>query len=300
MPSTRRRDLSVVAATYFVVVAASIAAFAATDELHPLVGVLLVDLGATIAVFVASSGVRNNSMYDPYWSVAPPFIAWAYATSGTGVPDARVALVIAAVAVWAVRLTTNWARGWPGLHHEDWRYPMLRERSGMPAWVSDFGAVHLLPTIHVWLGTFGLYAALTLGSREVGALDAVAAAVVVLAAIVQLVADEQLRAHRRTGSTAPCRSGLWGLSRHPNYFAEASMWWGVWLFGVAGNPGSWWWTLIGPLSMTALLRGASVRLMDDRSLARRPGYDVVMRELPAMLPVGRRLIRRRAEATTVG
>jgi steroid 5-alpha reductase family enzyme len=285
--------LSIVAATYAVVVAASIAAFAEFDRLHPLVAVLVVDLGATVAVYVASTIAHNNSFYDPYWSVAPPFIAWAYATRGQGVPGARVALVIAAVTVWAVRLTTNWARGWPGMHHEDWRYPMLRERSGMPAWVTDFGAVHLVPTLHVWLGSLGLYAALTLGTRDVGPLDGAAAAVVVLAAVLQLVADEQLRAHRRTGSTAPCRTGLWGLSRHPNYFGEASMWWGVWLFGVAGNPGSWWWTLIGPVSMTALLRGASVRLMDNRSLARRPEYDVVMRELPAMLPIGRRLFRRR-------
>jgi steroid 5-alpha reductase family enzyme len=293
VPSTRRRDLTIVAATYLVVAGASIAAFAALDGRHPLVRVLLVDLGATVAVYVGSLCVRNNSMYDPYWSVAPPFIAWAYAVCGTGVPGARVVLVIGAVSVWAVRLTSNWARGWSGLHHEDWRYPMLRERSGMPAWVSDFGAVHLLPTLHVWLGSLGLYAALTLGRRGVGVLDVVAAAIVVLAAVLQLVADEQLRAHRRSGSTEPCRRGLWGLSRHPNYFGEVSVWWGGWLFGVAGNPGSWWWTLIGPVSMTALLRGASVRLMDNRSLERRPGYDVLMRELPAMLPIGRRLVRRR-------
>lgn len=273
MPSTRRRDLSIVAAVYVFVAAVSIPAFAATAELHPLVGVLVADIGATLLVFAASSLLRNNSLYDPYWSVAPPLIAWAYAISGTGVPGTRTALVITAVTVWSVRLTANWARGWPGLHHEDWRYTMLRERSGLPAWVSDLGAVHLLPTVHVWLGSFGLSAALTLGRREVGALDVLAAVVVVLAAGVQLVADEQLHAHRRTGSSAPCRNGLWGRSRHPNYFGEVAMWWGVWLFGVAGDPSSWWWTLVGPVSMTALLRGVSVRLMDDRSLARRPGYD---------------------------
>jgi Heliorhodopsin/Protein of unknown function (DUF1295) len=95
------------------------------------------------------------------------------------VPGARTALAITAVTLWSVRLTANWARGWPGLHHEDWRYAMLRERSGLPAWVSDLGAVHLLPTVHVWLGSLGLYAALTLGRREVGALDVLAAVVVV-------------------------------------------------------------------------------------------------------------------------
>jgi steroid 5-alpha reductase family enzyme len=271
-----------------VVAGASILAFTALDGWHPLTRVLVVDLGATVAVYVASLCVRNNSMYDPYWSVAPPLIAWAYASCGSGVPGARVVLVITVVSIWALRLTANWARGWPGLHHEDWRYPMLRERSGMPAWVSDFGAVHLLPTLHVYLASFGLYAALTLGQRALGVLDGIAAAVVVFAVAIQFVADEQLRAHRQSGSTEPCRRGLWSLSRHPNYFGEALVWWGVWLFGVSGNPGSWWWTLVGPVSMTALLRGVSVRLMDDRSLARRPGYDVLMRELPAMVPIPRR------------
>lgn len=292
MGGTRGRDLWIVTAVYLAVAAASVAAFGVVDHWHPLLAVLVVDLGATLAVFAASTALRNNSVYDPYWSVAPPFIAWAFASVGSGVPGTRFALVIGALSVWAVRLTVNWARGWQGMRHEDWRYPMLRERSGMPAWVSDLGAVHVLPTMHVWLGSFGLYAALTLGTRDVGWLDVVAAALVVLAAVLQLVADEQLRAHRRSGSTEPCRRGLWSLSRHPNYFGEVAVWWGIWLFGVAGHPGAWWWTLIGPVSMTALLRGVSVRLMDDRSLARRPGYDVLLRELPAMLPIGRRLGRR--------
>jgi steroid 5-alpha reductase family enzyme len=291
MARSKRGDLVLVTAVYVVAILASVIAFRSLDHLHPLVAVLLVDLGATLAIYATSVAVRNNSIYDPYWSVAPPLIAWAYAASGTGVPDARVAITIVAVSVWAVRLTTNWARGWPGMHHEDWRYPMLRERSGMPAWVSDLGAVHLLPTMHVWLGSLGLYAALTLGTNEVGPLDVVGALVIVAAAIVQFVADEQLRSHRRTGTSEPCRRGLWALSRHPNYFGEASMWWGVWLLGVAGNPSSWWWTLIGPVSMTALLRGISVPMMDDRSVARRPGYEQLMRELPAMLPIGRRLRR---------
>ena len=86
--------------------------------------------------------------------------------------------------------------------------------------------------------------------------------------------------------------GMWAWSRHPNYFGELCFWWAVWLFGVSANPDSWWWTLIGPLTMTGLLRGASTPMMDKRSIERRPGYEDVVRKLPAMAPIGRRLFVR--------
>jgi len=266
--------------------------FAALTDLHATVAVLVADLVATVIVFIGSMLVRNSSMYDPYWSVIPPFIAWAFASQGENIPVGRTVLLMVSLGVWALRLTSNWARGWSGLGHEDWRYAMLRKDAKAPGWIIDFSAVHLYPTLQVWVACLGMYAALTIGTRAFGVLDIVAAAVIVLAALLQLVADEQMRAHRRTDPTVPCRTGLWGLSRHPNYCGEATVWWGVWIFGVAGSPGSWWWTLIGPVSMTALLRGASTPMMDKRSLERRPGYEALMRELPAMLPIGRRLFVR--------
>lgn len=290
--SQKTRHLIGVGALYAVVIAVSAALFAALDDLHALVAVLVVDLFATLCVFVASVVARNSSLYDPYWSVIPPFIAWAFASRADDAPVLRVVLLIAALSVWAVRLTANWARGWSGLGHEDWRYVMLRQRASVPGWMIDLTAVHLYPTLQVWLGCLGMYAALTLGTESVGVLDWVATVVVVAAAVLQFVADEQMRAHRASGSSSPYSGGLWALSRHPNYFGEASMWWGIWLFGVSANPSSWWWTAAGPLSMTALLRFASVPMMDRRSIERRPGYEAIVRRLPAMLPIGRRLTGR--------
>lgn len=287
--SQKARHLIAVTLLYAVVVVASALLFSLLDGLHPLLAVLVVDLFATLAVFAASVAMHNSSLYDPYWSVIPPFIAWAFAIRGDGGPALRTVLLIAALSVWAVRLTTNWARGWSGLGHEDWRYVMLRQNAKVPGWIIDLSAVHLYPTLQVWAGCLGMYAALTLGTEPVGALDWIAAFIVVAAAVLQFVADEQMRAHRATGSAAPFAGGLWSLSRHPNYFGEASMWWGIWLFGVSAHPAAWWWTLAGPMSMTLLLRCASVPMMDRRSIERRPGYDELVRRLPAMLPVGRRL-----------
>ena len=89
---------------------------------------------------------------------------------------ALTALVLVVVMVWGVRLTSNWVRGWPGLHHEDWRYVMLRKDAKVPAWIIDFSGVHLYPTMQVWLACLGMYAALTLGHEPLGALDWAAAA----------------------------------------------------------------------------------------------------------------------------
>jgi len=291
---SRSSSFLIVIATYTVAVVAGIVVFAACRDLHPLVSTLIADLVATVVVFAGSMVVRNSSMYDAYWSVIPPFLAWGFAVEGTDIPVGRTVLFMLALGVWAVRLTANWARGWSGLGHEDWRYVMLRSDTKVPGWLIDFSGVHLYPTLQVWVSCLGMYAALTLGTNEVNALDWIAAVVIVLAAVLQFVADEQMRHHRRNHPGTIMRSGLWALSRHPNYFGEATVWWGVWLFGVAGNPDSWWWTLIGPITMSGLLRGASTPMMDKRSIERRPGYEVLVRELPAMAPIGRRLFRRGA------
>jgi hypothetical protein len=237
---SKTSSLLLVLFVYVLAVGAGILTFVALRDLHPIVSVLIADVVATVVVFAGSMAVRNSSMYDAYWSVIPPFIAWAFATEGVRIPVGRTILLMVALNVWAFRLTTNWMRGWTGLGHEDWRYVMLRKDAKVPGWIIDFSGVHLYPTLQVWVASLGMYAALTLGTERLNVLDWVAGAIVVLAALLQFVADEQMRAHRRTSPGVPCRSGLWGLSRHPNYFGEATVWWGIWLFGVAGNPSSWW------------------------------------------------------------
>ena len=88
---------------------------------------LLADLVATVVIFLFSLSIDNSSFYDPYWSVAPFPIA-LYWTLGPGSPGAgaeasglRQVAVLAVVALWGLRLTLNWLRGWRGFDHEDWR-----------------------------------------------------------------------------------------------------------------------------------------------------------------------------------
>lgn len=247
---------------------------------------LVADLIATVVVFAASRWHHNSSFYDPYWSVLPPYLAvyWVVASGGEG-DDIRTMLVLAVVFLWAVRLTANWVIGFPGLHHEDWRYPMLRQRAGRFELPVDFLAIHLVPTFQVFLGVLPVYAAVARPGRDVGWLDGVALVVGVGAVVLELVADGQMRRFirdRRPGEVMD--RGLWGWSRHPNYFGEISFWLALGLFGLAAAPGDWWWVLAGTVAMLAMFLGASIPMMEARSLERRPSYQAVIDRVPMLVP----------------
>ena len=113
-------------------------------------------------IFVFSRVYRNSSFYDAYWSVIPPLLLFYWwSQAGPGVDQLRCWLVAIVVVLWAVRLTANWVYAFPGLHHEDWRYPMFKERAGRFEFGADLVAIHLIPTCQVFLGMVPVYVAVT-------------------------------------------------------------------------------------------------------------------------------------------
>jgi steroid 5-alpha reductase family enzyme len=258
---------------------------------HPLVVTLIADLVATGVVFAVSMAVANASVYDPYWSVAPPVIAIAWAASHPDAVPARQLLVIALITIWAVRLTGHWAGTWRGLAHEDWRYIQLRrDRGGVPWWLVNLGAIQLVPTLVVFAGLLPVWPAVAVGTRPLGVLDVLATLVTLVAIALETVADIQLGRFTRDPANRGevAEVGLWRYVRHPNYLGEIGLWWGLWLYGLAAAPG-WWWTVGGAVEMVALFAFASIPLMDRRSMTRRLGYIDYMDRVPALLPrLGRR------------
>src|SRR5882672_7770877 len=286
MDSERVRSFAVVVLTYLAALAGAIATAAIMPAGSPILTVFVADCAATLVVFAASMWFANSSLYDPYWSVAPPVIAvyWASAPSGSMPVLARQCLVLLLVFAWGIRLTANWARGWPGLHHQDWRYDLLRESSAAPYWLVSLTGIHYFPTLIVFLGCLPLYASLAIGARPLGALDALAFAVTAGAIALAGIADEQLRAFNRTKQPGEiCTRGLWGWSRHPNYLGEMGFWWGLWLFALAAAP-AWYWSVIGPLAITVMFLAASIPMLERRSHDRRAGYAEHVKRVPALLP----------------
>jgi steroid 5-alpha reductase family enzyme len=294
----RARGLLAVLAAYLAAGAVAAAVGRLSSGLHPILAGGLADLAATLVVFAFSMAYNNSSFYDPYWSLIPPLLAlyWLLAAGARGLA-VRQALAGGLLAAWSVRLTLNWVRRWRGLSHEDWRYARFRRnRAGhlpdataapkhghLPYWPISFAGFHLMPTLIVFLGCLPLWPALTAG-RSFGALDALAVAVTTGAIMLEAAADQQLARFLRSARPAEVLdTGLWSVSRHPNYFGEVAFWWGLWLFGLAAAP-SWWWTVAGPLCMTALFLGVSVPMMDRHLASRRPGYSAALRKRSSFLP----------------
>ncbi|GIE85563.1 DUF1295 domain-containing protein [Actinoplanes regularis] len=289
--TSRATGFAIVTLTYVVAGLAAAALVAALRAGHPLLLTLYGDILATLVVFAASVAVANASVYDPYWSVAPPVIviAWVVWRTGGDLADVTVrqVAVLLLVLAWSIRLTANWARSWPGLRHEDWRYVRLREQrpARVPWWLINLTGIQLMPTLVVFAGLLAVWPAVTVTGRSFGLLDVAAVAVTAGAVTVETVADRQLRRFAADPGNRGriIDSGLWRYSRHPNYFGEVLLWWGLWLFGVAAAPG-WWWTIVGPITMVLLFVFVSVPMMERRSEARRPGYAQHRQRVPALFP----------------
>lgn len=286
---SRGASLAIVAGAYVVAVAVGSLVAAALSDHHPLWSVLVADVAATVVIFASSMLVGNSSMYDAYWSIAPPLIAaWFVAEAAPGTSGTRQVLVMVGVLVWAIRLTSNWVRDWPGLAHEDWRYANMRASSPLPWPATSFLGVHLFPTLQVYLGCLALWPALGASSASLGVVDVVALVVMVGGAALEFVADEQMRRFRGVKQPGQImQSGLWSRCRHPNYLGEILFWVGVWIAALGADL-SWWWTVVGPAAMLGMFLGASIPMLDRRSMESRPGYDAVVASLPALLPLGPR------------
>jgi steroid 5-alpha reductase family enzyme len=250
----------------------------------PLWATLAADVAATAVVFAFSVGFDNSSVYDPYWSLAPLPMTLYWALVG-GPLDVRKLMVLALVFAWGIRLTVNWVERWRGLEDEDFRYVEIRAKTGRAYWPASFFSIHLMPTAWVFLGLVPVYPALLAPARAVGLLDAAAFVITAAAIVIEAVADRQLRRFMRSRQdpAAVLDAGLWAKSRHPNYFGEVIFWWGLYLFGLAAAPG-WWWSVVGPLSITALFLFISGPWMDRRMLSRHPEFARRLEATSALVP----------------
>ena len=252
----------------------------------PLADAFYADIIATLVIFMFSRFYANSSFYDAYWTVIPPFLAlYWFAVSDIAIDPTRGLMVIGLILYWATRLTLNWAYYWEGMHHEDWRYSMLREKAPKVAVFTDLFGVHLFPTLQVFAGMLPVYAVYCLGEAPLNWLDWVAFIVTFAAITLQMRSDFQLHdfvAQREEGQHLD--TGLWAWSRHPNYLGELGLWFGLFLFGLAAYPQGWYWHSIGIIAMPLMFVFASIRMMEKRSLERRPEYQQVIDRVSMLIP----------------
>ncbi|MFK7898633.1 MAG: DUF1295 domain-containing protein [Myxococcota bacterium] len=298
---SKGRALGLVTASYVMALAAGWATIVFGPDLlgtdNPLWLAFAADVVATLVIFGWSMAYDNSSFYDAYWSVIPPaIVVYWILIAEPGVPEMRTAGVVFVSFVWGARLTYNWARGWTGLDHEDWRYVDFRNMSERFYWLISFGGIHFFPTLIVFAGMMAVYPAVATAGRPLGWIDALALLVGVVGIAFEWIADAQLHTFvsgpKQPGQTL--RTGLWRYSRHPNYLGEMMIWWSFFLFGLAANPAWAKTAVLAPLAMTSMFLFVSIPLIEKRSLERRANYQQVIDETSMLIP----LPPRKAKATS--
>jgi steroid 5-alpha reductase family enzyme len=243
---------------------------------------LLVLLGCTFGVAVI---VGKHSVVDTAWGIGIGLAALAAFVTSSGHGDpVRRALLLTASVLWGLRLAAyvGWRNhGKP----EDPRYAdLLSKAPGSPN-LYALRKIYLLQAFVLWLAT----APVQLGMLERGSPGPLAIGGVVLfcaGLFFESVGDWQLarfKAHR-TDDGQVMDGGLWRYTRHPNYFGDFCMWWG--LFAISA--GSWRElpALAGPLLMTFLLtRGTGARMTDQRMRASRPRYADYVARTSGFIPL---------------
>jgi len=254
--------------------------------IHPILVVLVLDVLATIIIFLVSMAFNNSSMYDPYWSLIPPIILyyWIFQDQTWTTMSLLQALVLFMVCGWSIRLTVNWILRWRGLRDEDWRYLAFRFKYRENYWFVSFFGIHLFPTLVVFLGCLAVYPALVLHEGEMGLLEWIAVLITLSGIIYETISDIQLR--RYVIDKEKCDflcSGFWKYSRHPNYFGEVLFWIGLFLFST-GMERLYWWIVPGPVIMILMFYTVSIPMIDKRMLRRKTGYRDYMKRTSAMIP----------------
>jgi steroid 5-alpha reductase family enzyme len=143
----------------------------------------------------------------------------------------------------------------------------------------------MFPTLLVFLGMLSVYVMAQPGTAAFGVLDGIGGLIALGAIWIEATADKQLREFRLSNSD-PSRildTGLWAWCRHPNYFGEMMFWWGLALMAISASVDSWW-VVFGPLSITALFKFISLKLIDERMVRRRPHYAEHQKTVPALFP----------------
>jgi steroid 5-alpha reductase family enzyme len=220
--------------------------------------------------FAIGRRIGRYNVVDVAWGIGFVGIAAVAATLGRGDPTRRW-LLLALVAIWGLRLSWHIQRKTAG-KGEDPRYAALLREATLALVVRK---VFLLQAFITWFVSFPLQLSAVTGPtpKPLTAVTVVGVAVWLVGVTFEAVGDRQLRVFKSDPANrgVVMDRGLWAWTRHPNYFGDAAVWWGLWLITING-----WLPLVtvgSPLLMTYFLVYVTGARLTEKVMAGRPGFD---------------------------
>ena len=244
----------------------------------------LVLAGLFFGLWLVSLAVRDASIVDIFWGIGFVVVAWATALVADGAAARRVVFVVL-VSVWGLRLSGYLA--WRNLGKgEDYRYQAMREKYAPRFWLISLWVVFGLQATLAWVVSLPVQGGQVPADPDgLALLDYLGITVWAIGLAFESIGDWQLARFKADPANqgAVMDRGLWRYTRHPNYFGDFLVWWGLYLVALATVDA--WWTIVGPIVMSVLLIRVSGAALLERSLRkRRLGYEEYVARTSAFFP----------------
>jgi steroid 5-alpha reductase family enzyme len=248
-----------------------------------LIGLGAIMTGVTLA-WTISVRRREASLADVCWGLGFVLLVWLYCVLSSALTP-RSWLVAALTTLWGTRLSVHIFRRNQG-QGEDPRYQAMRASHGRAFWWRSLFTVFWLQGAILWVVALPLLVAVR--ATKPAALTALDGLGILLFAVgfgFEVVGDCQLERFKAQASNrgTVLDRGLWRYTRHPNYFGDATMWWGI--YAMAASTPNGWLTVLSPSLMTFLLmRVSGVTMLEEGLKASKPGYRAYIARTPAFFP----------------
>ena len=248
----------------------------------------LINFSAVVVMMILVWGIslrlKNAGIIDIFWGVGFVLIAWMSYASADGFIGRKLMLTLMTT-LWGFRLAIHLFFRNAG-QPEDRRYTAIRRSMGEGFWWKSLISIFGLQAVLLWI------ISLPVQVGQVYALpghfkftDLLGAVIWAIGLLIESIADFQLKKFKadQKNQGKVMNKGLWRYSRHPNYFGESLVWWGIWC--VAASVPAGLFTIISPVLITfLLLRVSGVRLMERNISERRPEYREYIQRTSAFIP----------------
>jgi steroid 5-alpha reductase family enzyme len=249
--------------------------------MNEYLNILVVDVIATVIVWFGGVLLRTASAYDPYWSIQTLIIYTFIVSKHNNWNFATISLFVV-IFVYSLRLTMNFIVGFHSLSYVDWRYKMLKEKSGKAYQLVNLFGICMFPTLVVYSASLPAiaYANLT----EYSFLDAIGLSVILFGTLLEFVSDLQMKkfVKVRNDRSEVLNKGLWKYSRHPNYLGEILIWFGVALTLIVSHL-NYWYLAAGSIVNLLMFLFISIPMEEKHFKAYKPDYEQYKKETSVLL-----------------
>ena len=249
--------------------------------MNEYLNILVVDVIATVIVWFGGVLLRTASAYDPYWSIQTLIIYTFVVSKHNNWNFATISLFVV-IFIYSLRLTMNFIVGFHSLSYVDWRYKMLKEKSGKAYQLVNLFGICMFPTLVVYSASLPTiaYANLT----EYSFLDAIGLSVILFGTLLEFVSDLQMKkfVKVRNDRSEVLNKGLWKYSRHPNYLGEILIWFGVALTLIVSHL-NYWYLAAGSIVNLLMFLFISIPMEEKHFKAYKPDYEQYKKETSVLL-----------------